>query len=93
MTTVPLSEAKSRLSELVDAVGRTHDRVLITRNGREVALLVSVADYASLEATLELLADSAAQGRLRHSQEEAAAGQVVTNTELQETLQQLRSRE
>lgn len=60
MTTVPLSEAENRLSELVDSVDRTHDRVLITRNGRETALLLSVRDYESLEATLELAMDPAA---------------------------------
>jgi mRNA-degrading endonuclease RelE of RelBE toxin-antitoxin system len=35
MTTLPLSDAKSRLSEIADEVRRTHDRVHITKNGRE----------------------------------------------------------
>lgn len=40
-TTVSLSEAKTRLSHLVDRVLRGHDAV-ITRHGRPVARLVSV---------------------------------------------------
>lgn len=91
MTTVPLSEAKNRLSELVDVVDRTHDRILITRNGREAALLVSVQDYASLEATLELAMDPAAQDRLRVAQAEVAAGDVVDGEDLAALLESKRS--
>lgn len=86
MTTVPLSEAKNRLSELVDAVDRTHDRVLITRNGREAALLVSVQDYASLEATLELAMDPEAQERIRQARAEIESGDVAGPNELQALL-------
>jgi prevent-host-death family protein len=32
-TTLPLSEIKKRLSEIVDGVESTHDRVVLTRNG------------------------------------------------------------
>jgi prevent-host-death family protein len=47
----------SRLSELADEVDRTHERVRVTRNGRESAVLTSSEDVASLEATIELLRD------------------------------------
>ena len=52
MTTVPLSEAKARLSEIADEVGRTHERVHITRNGREYVVLISAEDLESIEATI-----------------------------------------
>ncbi len=91
MTTVPLSEAKTRLSELVDAVDRTHDRVMITKNGREAAVILSARDYASLEATLELLADPEAQERVRAAKEELAAGDVVTGEELAVLLERKRA--
>ncbi len=35
MTVLPLSEVKARLSELADEVHRTHERLEVTRNGRE----------------------------------------------------------
>jgi prevent-host-death family protein len=82
MSTVPLSEAKAKLSELIESVARTHDRVTITKNGRDAAVIVSAADYASLEATLELLMDPAAQQRVRIASEEIAAGDVVTGEDL-----------
>jgi mRNA-degrading endonuclease RelE of RelBE toxin-antitoxin system len=34
MTTIPLADAKARLSAVLDEVRDTHDRVVITRNGR-----------------------------------------------------------
>jgi prevent-host-death family protein len=77
MTTLPLSDVKARFSEIADEVDRTHDRVLITRNGKEYVVLMSVEDLESLEATLELLADPAAQRRLRQSHRDIAAGRVL----------------
>jgi prevent-host-death family protein len=38
--TVPLTEARARLSELLDELERRHEHVIITRNGRPTAILV-----------------------------------------------------
>ena len=57
---LPLSDVKARLSEIAEEVDRTHERVHITRNGREYVVLVAAEDLESIEATLELLADPAA---------------------------------
>ena len=35
-----MSEVKTRLSEIADAVDRTHERVHVTRNGREHVVLM-----------------------------------------------------
>jgi antitoxin YefM len=52
MSTLPLSEVKARLSEIADEVDRTHERVHVTRNGREYVVLLSAEDLESLEATI-----------------------------------------
>lgn len=57
MKTVPLVEAKAKLSRLIDDVTRRGERVTITKHGRPVAVLMSHADAASLEATLEIMSD------------------------------------
>ena len=77
MTTLPLSEVKARLSEIADEVNRTHDRVHVTRNGREYVVLMSAEDLESLEATLELLSDEVALTRLR----EAEAAEDLTSVD------------
>jgi len=82
MTIVPLSDAKSRLSELADEVYRTHERVSVTRNGREYVVIMSAEDLESLEATIELLADAAAQERIAQAEASIARGDVTTLDEM-----------
>ena len=77
MSTIPLSEAKARLSEIADKVGRTHERVHITRNGRDYVVLLAAEDLESIEATLELLADARAQERIAAAEADVAAGEVL----------------
>ena len=40
MTTIPLTEAKAKLNELVEDAVSTQERITITRHGKEVARLV-----------------------------------------------------
>ena len=77
MTTLPLSEVKARLSEIAEEVATTHERVQITKNGREYVVLLAAEDLESIEATLELLADPDAQDRLRAAEADIAAGEVL----------------
>jgi antitoxin YefM len=91
MSTVPLSEAKARLSEIADEVGRTHERVHITRNGREYVVLLAAEDLESIEATLELLADPDAQDRIRRSQREVERGEVLDEDEVRALLAKRRT--
>jgi antitoxin YefM len=57
---VPVAEAKNRLSEYISEVERTHDRVTITRDGRTAAVLISADDLAALDETVDLLATPSA---------------------------------
>lgn len=93
MTTIPLSEAKARLSEVADEVDRTHDRVHITRNGREYVVLISAEDLESLEATIELLSDPEAMARIRQAEEDIASGEVTTADEMATLMAQRAARE
>jgi len=93
MTTIPLSEAKARLSEVADEVDRTHDRVHITRNGREYVVLISAEDLESLEATIELLADPAAIARIREAEAASARGETTTAEEMALLMAQRQARE
>lgn len=81
-----MSEAKARLSEIADEVGRTHERVHITRNGREHVVLLAEKDLESIEATLELLTDPEAQKRIEIARAEVARGDVLTEAEVRALL-------
>ena len=92
MRTLPLSEVKARLSEIADEVDRTHQRVHVTRNGRDYVVLLSAADLDSLEATLELLSDQAAMTRVRDAEKSVAAGDVTRADEMAELMATRRRR-
>ncbi len=77
MATLPLSEVKARLSEIADDVARTHERVQVTRNGRDYVVLLAVEDLESLEATIELLRDPDAQARVRSAERDIEQGDLL----------------
>jgi len=58
MNTVSVSEAKMRLSALVDSVRETDEEVVITKNGRPVAVLVSPEEFESWGETMKIRFDS-----------------------------------
>jgi antitoxin YefM len=91
MTILPLSEVKARLSEIADEVATTHERVQVTKNGREYVVLMAAEDLESMEATLELLADPEAQARLVKARADVERGDVVGEEELRSILAGLRS--
>jgi antitoxin YefM len=88
MTVLPLSEVKARLSEIADEVGRTHERVHITKNGKDYVVLLAAEDLESIEATLELLSDPAAQERMARSRDEIASGEGLSVTEVARSLEE-----
>jgi prevent-host-death family protein len=77
VTSEPLRSVRDHLSEIVDRVEREHDRVVITRNGREAAVLVSAADLAELEETLSVLSDPEALADIREADAAYARDDVV----------------
>jgi len=55
MKTLSLSEVKMKLSELVDRVHSTDEEIVITKNGRPAAVLVSPEEFESWKETIEIL--------------------------------------
>ena len=74
---MPIAEAKARLSEIAEEVARTHERVQITKNGRQFVVLLAAEDLESIEATLELLSDPEAQQRLQVGESEVTRNDVL----------------
>lgn len=74
----PISDLKTRASEIVDEVRKNHRPILLTRHGRGVAVLLELEEYESLTEraafvnAVEEGARAARQGDL-HPYEEAAA--------------------
>lgn len=58
MQTLSLSEAKMKLSGLVDKVGTTDEEIVITKNGSPAAVLISPDEFESLKETIAVRADA-----------------------------------
>ena len=68
---------RERVARVVDRVDREHERIVVTRNGRPAAVLISPDDLESLEETLELLGDHDAIRELVQAEAAVASGDVV----------------
>jgi len=80
-TTESLRQVKDHLSDIVDRVEHHHERVVVTRNGRPAAVLVSPEDLEALEQTLAVLSDKASMEQLRQAEHEVSSGEVVRGTD------------
>jgi antitoxin YefM len=92
MKVLPLTDVKARLSEVIDEIAETQERVTVTRNGRPVAVLVSTDDLESIEETLDLLSDPEAMRAIAAGQAAVAAGDVIRADEVAAWRDRLRSR-
>lgn len=86
MTTIPMADAKARLSAVLDDVRDTHERVVITRNGRPEAVLMAVSDLQALEETLDLLSTPGALEQIRQAEAEITSGDAIDAAELRRQL-------
>ncbi len=80
--TLPLATVKSKFSEMVDRVEHTHDRIIVTRNGRPAAVLISPEELESLEDTLDLLSDPEAMRELAESKSANESGDYIEGDDL-----------
>ena len=80
--TLPLAEIKAHLSEVVDRVERDHERVVLTRNGRPAAVIMSPEDLEAMEDTLELLSDPRAMKEIKAARADVTKGRVLTADQL-----------
>jgi antitoxin YefM len=65
MKTLSLSEAKNQLSGLVEQVRSLEEQVVITRNGRPAAVLVSAEEFERWKETIEVRGDAALMKEIR----------------------------
>lgn len=77
MSTESLRSVRDHLSEVIDRVEHHHERVIVTRNGRTAAVVISAEDLAQMEETLEVLGDHEALADIREADSAYARGDVL----------------
>jgi prevent-host-death family protein len=90
--TLPLLEVKAKLSEVVDKVVTTQERITVTRNGRPVAVVLSTDDLEAIEETLTILSDPAAMREIQQGRAAIASADVVTKDEIETLRSHLRTK-
>jgi prevent-host-death family protein len=65
MKTLPVSEAKMKLSKLIDIVGTTDEEIVITKNGRPAAVLVSPEEFEGWKETNAIRSDVALMAEIK----------------------------
>jgi len=72
--TLPISEVKARLPELVTGVEEREEEIVVTRRGKPAAVLVNYGEYERLKETLEILSDANLMRQIRRSRRFYGAG-------------------
>ena len=65
--TLPISEVKARLPELVTSVAEREEEIVVTKNGRPAAMLVNYDEYRRQRDTLDILSDPDLMKQIRQS--------------------------
>jgi prevent-host-death family protein len=80
--TVPLSQAKARLSDLIRRVREEHQSFTITHRGKAEGVLLSIDEYESLIETLEILSDRDLLASIVRGLEDEKAGRLHPHKEV-----------
>lgn len=77
--TMPIIEARRKLTSLPEEFEKDLDEgaIAVTRRGKPVLAIMPWSLYESIAETIEVLSDEHLMQELRHSLEEARAGQAI----------------
>jgi antitoxin YefM len=75
MDAITYSSARANLASTMDRVCNDHEPLIITRNGQQAVVMLSLEDYKALEETAYLLRSPANARRLLSSIAQLNAGQ------------------
>ena len=78
---IPVSTAKSQLLNVLRRIEEQHTRVVITKNGEPMAVLLPYRDFEGLRETIDILADPAMVQGIRKGLDDITAGRVVSAEE------------
>ena len=65
--TLPISEVKTHLPELVSNIEARDEHIVVTKKGRPAVVIFSYGEYARLRETLDVLSDPAMMHQIHKS--------------------------
>lgn len=80
MDAITYSTARAKLADIMDRVCDDHEPIIITRNGQQAVVMMSLEDFKSLEETSYLLRTPKNAKRLLESIAALEAGRGATRS-------------
>jgi antitoxin YefM len=74
--TVPISEARQELPELIEKVRKLHNRYFVTKRGKVEAVIISAEEFESWGETLDILSNQAEMKALKRAVGNIKKGKV-----------------
>ncbi len=84
--TLPVTEAREKLTELVDEVNNKFEQIEITKNGKPRAIIMSVDEFDGWKETLEILSDEQLMKDIRQAEKEFREGKAIPWEQVKEEL-------
>lgn len=84
--TLPVTEVREKLTELVDEVNNKFEQIEITKNGKPRAILMSADEFDSWKETLEILSDKELMMDIRAAEKEFKEGKTIPWEKVKEEL-------
>lgn len=75
--TMPVTEAKQKFTEIVREAEAYYDRTVVTKNGMEAAVVMSVREYEGLLETLDILSNRTEVKAIAEGMKEARRGKTI----------------
>lgn len=74
--TLPITEARADLTNLVNRASKFLDEYIVTVNGKPAAVLMSAQEYEGWKETNEILADKKLMKAIKQGEKDIEAGRV-----------------
>ena len=84
--TLPVTEARKKLTDLVDKAASQLDEYVITVKGKPKAVLMSFDEFQGWKETNEILSDPELVKAIKEGEEDIKAGRVVALEDLKKEL-------
>lgn len=83
---VTLTEAKLNLPRYLKNVEEFYDRFIITRKGKDKAILMSIEEYEGLLETLDILSNKIEVKAIKESKEQISRGEKISINKLEKEM-------
>lgn len=84
--TLPVTEARKRLTDLVDKAAKQLDEYVITVKGKPKAVLMSSEEFEGWKETNEILSDPRLVKAIKEGENDIKAGRITTLEDLKKDL-------